>query len=229
MMNDQEKLNKKTILIPAVNPKKTSKLRLDREVREIDNQLQQSPLGKQFQIEQRWAVRTRDLQRALLDLEPYIVHFCGHGEGEEGLILEDEKGFVKFVKTEALSNLFEFFTGQVKCVLLNACYSEVQADAIVQYIDYVIGMRKAVPDNLAIAFSTGFYQGLGAGQSIEEAFQVGCDAVKVKVVKFSTLKRKFVIDEDVETNKFILPDYLIPVLKKKVDYSKEVNDKSKMG
>lgn len=110
--------NKKTILILAVNPKKTSQLRLDREVREIDNQLQQSPFGKQFQIEQRWAVRTRDLQRALLDLESYIVHFCGHGEGENGLILKDDKKFVNFIQTEALSELFELFANQVKFCLI---------------------------------------------------------------------------------------------------------------
>ncbi len=229
-MSEQSIVYPVKILFLAANPEGTSYLRLDREIKEIDEQLGHSAHGDQFHIEQRWAVRTQDLMRALLDVEPQIVHFCGHAEeGAIGLVFEDETGSVKLVETKALANLFHPFANQVKCVLLNACYTEVQADAIVQHIDYVIGMRKEVRDDLAIAFSAGFYQGLGSGQSIEEAFQVCFYAVKEKVSQNSTINRKFVLDEDIETDKFILPDYLIPVLKKKVDHSKEVNDKSKMG
>jgi hypothetical protein len=86
---------------------------------------------------------------------------------------------------------------------LNACYAEIQAKAISQhivfpmmirtylafdqpgrsvattdiswkvYIAYVIGMNKAIGDKAAIAFSIGFYQTIGAGRSIEDAFQLG--------------------------------------------------------
>jgi hypothetical protein len=35
------------------------------------------------------AVRYRDIHRAILDYEPNIVHFCGHGAGEEGLVFEE--------------------------------------------------------------------------------------------------------------------------------------------
>ncbi len=38
------------------------------------------------------AVRPRDLQRAMLEVEPQIVHFSGHGAGDEGLVFEDEIG-----------------------------------------------------------------------------------------------------------------------------------------
>ena len=110
----------KKILILAANPQGTSRLRLDREVRAIDQGLRRSHLGDRFQIEQRWASRPRDVQRALLDVEPQIVHFCGHGEGQVGLVLEDETGRVKLVSTEALSKLFELFADRVECVLLNA-------------------------------------------------------------------------------------------------------------
>ena len=47
----------KTILILAANPKTTSRLRLDEEVREIDNGLKNSD---RFKLEQKWAVRQRD-------------------------------------------------------------------------------------------------------------------------------------------------------------------------
>jgi hypothetical protein len=68
----------KTILILAANPKNTSRLRLDKEVQEIDEGLRRANKREQFKLEQRWAVRSRDFYRAILDTQPQIVHFCGH-------------------------------------------------------------------------------------------------------------------------------------------------------
>lgn len=131
-------------------------------------------------------------------------------------MLEDETGRVKLVSTEALSKLFGLFADQVECVLLNACYAEVQADAIVQHINYVIGMRQEIRDDLAIAFSVGFYKGLGMGQSIEAAFESGCQAIQANTTKSSDLNRKLGSVEPTRRNrKMPLEDHLIPVLRKK--------------
>jgi CHAT domain len=210
-------LEVKRILILAANPRGTSHLRLDKEVREIEDGLRRSHLQDRFQIEQRWAPRPRDVQRSLLDVEPQIVHFCGHGQGQLGLVLEDETGRVKLVSTEALSKLFELFADRIECVLLNGCYTEVQAEAIVQHIKYAIGMRQEILDDLAIAFSVGFYQGLGLGQSIEAAFQDGCDAIKRNISKFPVSDRKLgSVGSSDKTERMLLSDYLIPVLKKSI-------------
>jgi hypothetical protein len=85
----------------------------------------------------------------LLDYEPQIVHFSGHGGGEQGLALEDEAGQAQLVSADALARLFKLFEGKVECVLLNACYSEVQAEAICQHVNYVIGMNQAIGDKAA--------------------------------------------------------------------------------
>ena len=74
---------------------------------------------------------------------------------------------------DALSALFEKFADHVKCVVLNACYSAAQAEAIVKHIDYVVGMDDSIGDRAAIAFAVGFYQGCGAGESFDEAFRLG--------------------------------------------------------
>ncbi len=80
----------KTILILAANPLSTSRLRLDQEVREIEEGLQRAPQGAQFRLVQKWAVRQRDFYRAILEHQPQIVHFCGHGEASDGIVLEDD-------------------------------------------------------------------------------------------------------------------------------------------
>ncbi|MCA1994009.1 MAG: CHAT domain-containing protein [Coleofasciculus sp. S288] len=169
----------KTILILAANPKDTTQLRLDEEVREIDGVLRRARRRDEFDIKQQWAVRSRDVQAAMLDFSPQIVHFSGHGAGDEGLALEDGTGKVKFVDAEALAGLFKLFAKQVECVILNACYSEVQADAIARHINYVIGMNQPIGDKAAIEFAVGFYNALGAGRSYEDAYEFGCNAIQM--------------------------------------------------
>ena len=168
----------KTILMLVANPKGTTPLRLDQEVRDISEGLRRSNYRDAFRIEQRWAVRPRDVQRAMLEVNPHIVHFSGHGIEAEGLAFEDESGHVKLVTADALAGLFGLFA-QVECVVLNACYSETQADAIYQHIPAVIGMQKAIGDRAALEFAVGFYDALGAGRSIEFAYKLGCNAIQM--------------------------------------------------
>lgn len=183
-----------TILILAANPKDTRKLRLDEEVREIENGLERAKNREQFVLEDKLAVRPRDVQRAMLDLNPQIVHFSGHGAGDEGLIFEDETGQTKLVDGEALAGLFELFP-KVECVVLNGCYSEIQAQAIAQHVEYVSGMKKAIGDKAAIEFAVGFYDALGSGRPVEFAYKLGCAAIRLAGI----------------------PEQLTPILKKRSD------------
>ena len=110
--------------------------------------------------------------QALLDVEPQIVHFSGHGTSEGELCFEDKSGRTRPISPRALASLFAQFSDIVKCVVLNACYSEKQAKAIAEHIDYVIGMSQAIGDKAAIAFAVGMYQALGAGRSFEQAYML---------------------------------------------------------
>ncbi|WP_414620148.1 CHAT domain-containing protein [Calothrix sp. CCY 0018] len=167
--------NIKTILILAANPKNTSRLRLEEEIREIDEGLRRANKREQFKLEMKLAVRQRDFYRAILDTQPQIIHFCGHGAGEDGILLEDETGMTAFVEAETLASLFKLFAKKgVECVVLNACYSEVQAEAISQHINYVVGMNQAIGDKAAINFAVAFYDALAAGEDVEFAFELGC-------------------------------------------------------
>lgn len=189
-----------TILILAANPKDTSRLRLEEEVREIENGLRRAQKRDEFILKQLWAVRPIDVRRALLDIKPNIVHFCGHGEGQEGIVFENEIGNAMLVSAGALAGLFELFADNVDCVLLNACYSEIQAVAIAQHIDSVIGMKRDIGDKAAIEFAVAFYDALGAGESIEFAHRLACNAIQWADI----------------------PDHLTPILKLKTHSSKKV-------
>lgn len=168
----------KKILVLSANPKGTKPLRLGEEIREIKDGLRRGRERERFIIESAEAVRYRDIRRAILDYEPHIVHFSGHGL-EEGLVFEDDTGREKLVDPQALAGLFELFGDQVECVLLNACYSEHQAKAIAQHINYVIGMSQAIGDKAAIEFAVGFYDALLAGRTVEIAYKFGCNAIQM--------------------------------------------------
>ncbi|MDJ0675226.1 MAG: CHAT domain-containing protein [Calothrix sp. MO_167.B42] len=170
----------KKILILSANPKNTANLRLDEEVREIKNALQSSPNRDEFQIITESAVQVDDLTRFLSHHQPTIVHFCGHGSGTDGLAWEDNAGHMQLVSTQALAKLFDLFQLQVECVVLNACYSKSQANAIHQHIDCVVGMNQAIGDQAAIKFSVGFYTALVARRSYEDCFHMGCTSIDLQ-------------------------------------------------
>ncbi|MBN4005426.1 SAV_2336 N-terminal domain-related protein [Nostoc sp. LPT] len=212
--------NRKKILLLASNAQGSLVIDLDREIRVIREGLRRSPNRNQFVIETRRAVRPIDLRRAMLEVNPQIVHFYGHGTGSQGLVLQDDDGNEHLVYTEALSALFQIFSNQVECVLLSGCYSEVQAQGIVEHINYVIGMNREVTDDATIAFTVGFYDALGAGESIERAFEIGRNAVVFEVSGHESQSRKLLpVDDDdidVNINDPKNQDYLFPVLVKKV-------------
>ena len=170
---------KRRILILAANPAGTGPLRLSEEVREIEAGLGRSIKKSVFAIHQAWAPRPRDVRRALLDYSPEFVHFCGHGAGDEGLIFENESGEPHLISTQALADLFALFSSQIKCVVLNACYSEVQARAIAKHIEAVVGMQRAIGDRSAVEFAIGFYDAIAASRTSSEAFRFGCNAIQL--------------------------------------------------
>lgn len=173
--------NLTTILFVAADPSDATRLRLNEEAREIQEKLQLAKMRELFKFEQRWSVRPEDLSQALIDVKPQIVHFSGHGTSAGSLCLEDQLGKTHPVQPDALAALFELVADQVQCVVLNACYSETQATAIsTKHISYVIGMSQALGDKAAIAFAVGFYQALGGGRSIEDAYKFGCVQIRLQ-------------------------------------------------
>jgi len=165
------------LLFLAANPLDTDPLRLDEEMRAIDTSLRQANFRDQFDLRSHWAVRLGDLQELLLRHQPDIVHFSGHGSHSSEIILQDAQGRGVVVPANALSDLFGHFRGDIRCVVLNACYSADQAEAIATQIDCIIGMTDAITDAASIEFATAFYRALGYGRSVKTAFGLGCNQI----------------------------------------------------
>ena len=167
------------VLFIAANPGGTDPLRLDRELRVIQEAIRFSRLRQQFDVQLRVAATVHDLRRALLDRQYDVVHVSAHGE-QEGLILEDESGAAVQIPRQALAGLFALHTeprGSLKCVVLNACWSMSTGIPTAMRVPVTIAMEGPISDRGAIEFSRGFYDGLGAGLSFTEAYQQGRSCV----------------------------------------------------
>jgi len=191
------------ILFLAANPKDTSPLRLDEEMRGIDQALRQSEFRDKFDIKQQWAVRITDLQGYFLRHKPDIVHFSGHGSSSSEIVLEDNDGNSQSLSIDALSQLFSLLKDNIRCVVLNACYSEPQAKAIAKHIDCVIGMSKAIGDEAAINFTAAFYQALGYGRDVKTAFDLGCSLINLRNLNEQDTPKLFAINSNPQKIVFV--------------------------
>lgn len=197
--------SKVKILFLGANPFDTTRLALDREVREITQRLRATPCAERFELVQEWALRVGDIQAALLRHKPQIVHFSGHGSGagrrnkgsdtgtlreflpdvevpeddDSGIWVENDVGKAVSLAASALADLLQI-VGGVRCVVLNACHSAAQADTIRQHVDCVVGMGRSIQDQSAIAFAWAFYQGLGFGEPITKAFELGKNQIRLE-------------------------------------------------
>ncbi len=160
------------ILFLAANPQ-GSPLQLDREAREITAKIRAAEYRDSLELVTRWAVRPDDLQQALLETRPHILHFSGHGTPSDQIVLVDDRGQEKPVSKKALQHLLSVLKDNLQVVVLNACYSRPQAESITQCVDCAVGMNQAVGDEASILFAGSFYQALGFSRSVHEAFELG--------------------------------------------------------
>ena len=172
------------ILFLAANPSSSERLAIDNEARAIEEKVRLAKLRDSVEFRTKWAQRPGDLQQALLETEPTVVHFSGHGGGNIGIVLHsDTSDKESLVSSAALADLFKVLKDNIRVVVLNACYSEEQARAIVEEIDFVVGMADSIGDEAARVFAAAFYRGLAFGRSVQTAFDLGVNELKLRALK----------------------------------------------
>lgn len=164
-------------LFLAANPLGTDRLQLDEEIRAISEKIRSAEYRDIIELVSAWAVRPDDLLQLLNQYKPQIVHFSGHGSSAGEIVLVDNTGTSKPVNTSAIRTLFRTLKDNIRLVVLNACYSRIQATAIIEAIDCAVGMNTAIGDKAAIIFAASFYRALGFGRSVQEAFEQGKTAL----------------------------------------------------
>jgi hypothetical protein len=169
-----------TLLFLAANPSDQARLGLTTEIKKLDERLRATAYRDAYDIAQHWDVEVTELQRLILRHKPQIVHFSGHGKREGQLVFQDARGASSPIPVELIANTFRILGKYVRCVVLNACFSRTQADAIVKNVEAVVGMDSAILDVDAIEFSCSFYEALGYGEDLKTAFDLACNAIGIR-------------------------------------------------
>src|SRR5262249_38228772 len=81
-----------------------------------------------------------------------------------------EHGEAEPLAKRVLTELFRVHKDQVRVVVLSACHSRPQVEAISEHIECAIGMRRAIGSQAATEFSAAFYLAIGYGSSVQKAF-----------------------------------------------------------
>ena len=223
-------MKKHTILFLAANPTGTDPLALGEEARAIQVELERSGYRDCFELETRWAVQPLDLLRELRKLKPTVVHFSGHGgpspdgtgapgrgpsrhvvaataiydhEPLRGLFFQGPDGRAQVVTAQALHETFGAAGASVRLVVLSACYSDVQAEALRAHVDCVVGMSGTIIDDAARNFAIGFYGGLGERESIAAAFRQGCAAISLEGLRDSD-RPQLRVRDGIDANQLVL-------------------------
>lgn len=167
------------ILFTSASPRDQEFLRLNTEAREIEYELLKSKQRDQFDFIRIEALRPADLQDALLNHSPQFLHFSGHGNCD-GIALLDDSDQTILVKSKPIAKLLGLFSKEIQCVFLNSCHSVSQSKEINKYINKVVCMSRAVPDELAIRFASSFYKSIGAGRNIDFSFEFAKAAIDLE-------------------------------------------------
>jgi hypothetical protein len=160
------------ILFLAANPSGTDPLALGRESHAIQERLRLARGRGRFRLEQDHAARLTELIDRIEWHAPAIVHFSGHGSEAGQLVFETDRGAPAPAPIQPLADVFGVLAARIgiRCVVLNACYSEEQARAISRHVDCVVGMGRAVRDDAAIQFASQLYSSLANGSSVQDGF-----------------------------------------------------------
>lgn len=164
----------------AADPGPDNTLRLGEEIREITHKMRLAEHRDSLELVSALAAQPDDLLQMLNQHRPGIVHFSAHGKPTGEILIQDKFGLAHALTPGAIGALFGTMKDDIRVVVLSACYSRVQAEAIVQHIDCVIGMNTAISVEAGILFAASFYRAIGFDRPVKQAFEQGLRALELK-------------------------------------------------
>lgn len=175
----KEKIN---ILFIASNPdiiytdeqgelRQQQKLSLDKEARDIAESIQKSPDRDSINFITKWATRTDDLFQYINEVNPTVIHFTGHGTEDGKLVFHDKNDNPKLVGIDAIIQMINAITDDLRLVVFSNCYSSSIAEEVVEYVEATIGMNTSVREDVAMIFASQLYSSIGFGFSLDKAFK----------------------------------------------------------
>jgi hypothetical protein len=114
-----------------------------------------------------------ELIAGILRNQPQVVHFGGHGVDRELLLLSPD-GSTANLSSHDLRRVLSNLPGRLRLLVLTACHSHSMAADLTQggVVDYAVGVKGKISDEDAQDFARAFYECLGNGLPIKNAFEL---------------------------------------------------------
>jgi hypothetical protein len=187
----------------ASNPTDQTPLKLDEEVRSIQEMLRKTKYRDSIKLESFWAVRTFDILQAINEQDPAIVHFIGHGTESSDLVFETNNGTSKHVDANAITETMVSGSDNIRLVFFNTCFSKAQAASVVNRLEAAIGMGRSISDGAANTFSAQFYSSIGFGHSVKKAFEQAKASIMLENLQEEEVPELFV-QEGLDPNEIFI-------------------------
>lgn len=156
------------LLIVAADPKGVANIHTAAEIRDLRATISRTVNRDRLMIEDRLATRLEDLQHALVEVQPDILHIAGHGTGADIALERDDRMQHLFDK-ERLGNLLH--NRGIRLLFLNICLGAQGLEALQERVGTIIGPNTPIGDSKARKFATFLYTELmGSRTSVDDAF-----------------------------------------------------------
>src|SRR3984957_1358537 len=117
------------------------------------------------------SIRSAD-ERDMKKVRPDEIESEGSGHGQPHA-----------VSKSALVNVLRSCNeGNLRLVVLNACNTRPQAEALTEVVDCVVSMNRTISDRAAIKFAASFYGALAFGRSVQRAFDQGVARLSAEAI-----------------------------------------------
>lgn len=180
------------ILLISANPQGSASLDLAHEAAELAAAWSERGLSVHHLADP--SVERGDLHRAIRREDPHVLHFMGHGafderSGKGGLVLGGRHELPRVYTAEVLRGDVRA-SSSLRFVCLNACttgrlprregqdpFSGLASSLVMAGVPAVVAMQFPISDRAAMAFSSGLYRALVAGDPVDAAVTEGRMAV----------------------------------------------------
>jgi hypothetical protein len=173
-----------TVLFVASSPEDQDGLRIDKEMREIQQKVRMADHRDALHFQYAVAAQPADLLQRLNEVKPDIVHFSGRS-GSAGLAMEDNDGLTRFLSTDELATLLSVSSRRIRLAVFNACESAEHAASALNHLDAAIGMEQSIDDQAAKSFAGQLYSSIAFGLPLSKAFNQAVLQVRLVIGKDS--------------------------------------------
>jgi hypothetical protein len=178
---DQKNFTPKKILFVCTGANDKNPFDFGQEFKKIKDALQSSQKREQFEVEIETGVEADDFLRVVTRYQPDILHIATHSSDNQGVYFQNSAGETQSFSPEELADVFALmqkkFTPEL--VILSACNSIAQAEAIQPYVGQAIAMQDLWPEEAGLSYAENLYEMIFDGQDINYAHESAVLGVKM--------------------------------------------------